>query len=526
MSITASERGKEARAPTPKVAPAAPSQPAVDATSATRFAGGHSFILQLIAELKRRNVVRVGLLYLTFCWVVLDPVHVIFHMLEVPKLANELVLVAMALGLPTVLIFTWLFEFTPSGIKATVLVDPRKSIRVQTGRRLDRAIIVVLSLVVVYLMVDRWWPAKVAPQAVQAPHAAAAPSLVPAQSPAAASSTPAPSSPSAALSPSAAPSSSPAPAPVAKAVATVPAATTSAAALATSRAPSLPAEAAAKSAGLDATVTILDGPALFIRGASRFVAAPGVKLTGGDIVATGADALVQLELEGGTQIALGPQTSLMLLPAGAGPAPLRAAYLLAGWIKVTAGTASPPALEVLRTSRFELGIANNVSVTRLEGEEASVFAEFGSARIAERRRGGAPAPVALKPGQFYSQRAQAAGIVLGRPSPQFLQQLPAPFRDTLPSRIDAFRTRMVAARPAPDFAYADVEPWLKSDSAIRRQLTERWKDKANEPAFRRSLEANLRDLPEWRPILYPPPPIDPDGAHAPAEPTVAKSPPS
>jgi hypothetical protein len=523
MSITASERGKEARAPTPKVAPAAPLQPALDATSATRFAGGHSFILQLIAELKRRNVVRVGLLYLTFCWVVLDPVHVIFHMLDVPLWANELVLVAMALGLPTVLLFTWLFEFTPSGIKATVLVDPRKSIRVQTGRRLDRAIIVVLSLVVVYLMVDRWWPAKVAPQAAGAP---SAPSVVPAQSPAATSSTPPPSSPSAALSPSPAPSSSPAPAPVAKAAATVPAATTTAAALAASAAPSLPAEAAAKSAGLDATVTILDGPALFIRGASRFVAAPGVKLTGGDIVATGADALVQLELEGGTQIALGPQTRLMLLPAGAGPAPLRAAYLLAGWIKVTAGTASPPPLDVLRTSRFELGIANNVSVTRLEGEEASVFAELGSARIAERRRGGAPAPVALKPGQFYSQRAQAAGVVLGQPSPQFLQQLPAPFRDTLPSRIDAFRARMVAARPAPDFAYADVEPWLKSDGAIRRQLTERWKDKANEPAFRRSLEANLRDLPEWRPILYPPPPIDPDGAHAPAEPTVAKSPPS
>jgi hypothetical protein len=519
MSVTASERGEESRAAKPRVAPAAPLQPALDATSATRFAASQSFARKLLAELMRRNVVRVALLYLTFCWFVLDPVHVIFHMLEVPKWVNELVLVAMALGLPAVLIFTWLFELTPSGLKATVLVDPGKSIRVQTGRRIDRAIIVVLSLAIIYLVTDKYWPARreahnaetARPGAAQV---AAAPLPAPAQAPSAA----APATAVMAAAPPAAP-------PVSAATAAPPIAAAPPSAAAPARTPPLQAEAAARGSGPEATVTIMEGPALFIRGDSRFIPAPGVKLTGGDIVVTGADALLQLELEGGTRVDLGPNTSLMWLPAETGSAPRRAAYLLAGWVKVAAGPASQAALDLLRTSRFELGVADGVSVTRLDGEEASVFAELGGARIAERRRGGSPAEVTLKVGQFYSRRAQAAATVLARPSPQFLQQLPAQFLETLPSRLDVFRNRAVAARPAPDFTYAEVEPWLKADGTIRRQVADRWKNKARDPAFRRALEANLRDLPEWQPILYPPPPADPD-AHAPSAPAVAKSPPS
>jgi hypothetical protein len=69
----------------------------------------------LFQELKRRNVVRVALLYLVVCWLILEPVHVIFHMLEVPLWANRIVIVIMALGFPAVTIFAWAFEITPGG---------------------------------------------------------------------------------------------------------------------------------------------------------------------------------------------------------------------------------------------------------------------------------------------------------------------------------------------------------------------------------------------------------------------------
>jgi len=123
---------------------------------------GHSFPIRLrfFEEFKRRNLARVAILYLIACWVILEPTHVVFHMLEVPEWANRLVIILMAVGLPLVLLFSWVYELTPEGLKPTAQVDRASSITRETGRRLDRAIIVVLSLALVYFVADKFWLSK------------------------------------------------------------------------------------------------------------------------------------------------------------------------------------------------------------------------------------------------------------------------------------------------------------------------------------------------------------------------------
>ena len=113
--------------------------------------------LAFLGELKRRNVFRVAILYLIACWVILEPTHVVFHMLEVPQWANRLVIILMAIGFPLVLVFSWVYEVTPEGLKPTVEVDPAKSITDKTGQKLNQAIIVVLSLAVLVLLTDKFW---------------------------------------------------------------------------------------------------------------------------------------------------------------------------------------------------------------------------------------------------------------------------------------------------------------------------------------------------------------------------------
>jgi adenylate cyclase len=115
------------------------------------------FELPFLRELNRRNVVRVALLYLLFCWLILDPLHVIFHMLEVPTWANRLVILLLALGFPGVVLFAWAYEITPEGLKPTAAVAHGQSITKHTGRRLDRAIIVVLTLALAYFVSDKFW---------------------------------------------------------------------------------------------------------------------------------------------------------------------------------------------------------------------------------------------------------------------------------------------------------------------------------------------------------------------------------
>jgi adenylate cyclase len=112
---------------------------------------------RVFEQLKQRNVFRVAVLYLVVCWLILDPVHVIFHMLDVPIWANRLVLMLMAVGFPAVVIFAWVYEITPEGLKPTVEVPHGQSIRRLTGRRLDRAIIAVLAVALAYFVVDKFW---------------------------------------------------------------------------------------------------------------------------------------------------------------------------------------------------------------------------------------------------------------------------------------------------------------------------------------------------------------------------------
>jgi TolB-like protein len=82
-----------------------------------------------------------------------------------------------------VVIFAWVYEITPEGIRPTVEVPHHKSIRKITGRRLDRAIIAVLAVALTYFIVDKFWISRhvAPPQAVTsaspeiAPRATAAP---------------------------------------------------------------------------------------------------------------------------------------------------------------------------------------------------------------------------------------------------------------------------------------------------------------------------------------------------------------
>src|SRR3984893_13135161 len=112
---------------------------------------------RFLEEIRKRNVGRVAILYVVVCWLILEPVHVVFHMLEVPPWANRLVIILLALGFPAALIFVWVYEITPEGLKPTVEVPHGQSIRRQTGRRLDRAIIAVLALAVIYFVADKFW---------------------------------------------------------------------------------------------------------------------------------------------------------------------------------------------------------------------------------------------------------------------------------------------------------------------------------------------------------------------------------
>lgn len=109
-----------------------------------------------IEELKRRNVVRVGVAYVVIAWVVAQVAELALESFEAPVWVIKTVLLLLALGLPFALFFAWAFEITPEGIKKEKDVDRSKSITAQTGRKLDFVIIGVLSVAVAWFAWDKF----------------------------------------------------------------------------------------------------------------------------------------------------------------------------------------------------------------------------------------------------------------------------------------------------------------------------------------------------------------------------------
>jgi TolB-like protein/Tfp pilus assembly protein PilF len=120
----------------------------------------------LIEELKRRNVIRVGLAYLVAAWVVLQIADLVLENIGAPDWVMQTLMLVSALGFPVVLLFSWAFELTPEGIKREKDVAHGESITRHTAHKLDRMTVGLLFVVVLLVVVERMVPEETAPEPV------------------------------------------------------------------------------------------------------------------------------------------------------------------------------------------------------------------------------------------------------------------------------------------------------------------------------------------------------------------------
>ncbi|MFC1776600.1 hypothetical protein ACFL3I_04555 [Pseudomonadota bacterium] len=107
-------------------------------------------------ELKRRNVFRMGIAYIVVAWVLLQAIDFTLDIISAPNWVMQVFFLAGVAGLPIVLIFAWVFEMTPEGIKRESEIDRSQSITHSTGSKLDRTIITFLAFAVVLLLAERF----------------------------------------------------------------------------------------------------------------------------------------------------------------------------------------------------------------------------------------------------------------------------------------------------------------------------------------------------------------------------------
>jgi TolB-like protein len=113
--------------------------------------------MSVFEELKRRNVFRVGIAYAVAAWVLLQMFDVIGDILDLPEWGGKMILAVLVIGFFLALVLAWAFEITPEGLKRESEVDRSQSISNVTGRKLDRAIIGVLVIALVYFVADKFF---------------------------------------------------------------------------------------------------------------------------------------------------------------------------------------------------------------------------------------------------------------------------------------------------------------------------------------------------------------------------------
>ena len=111
---------------------------------------------RFLAELMRRNVFRTAGLYLVCAWLLVQVASTVLPLFGAPQWMPRSVVILLALGFFPVLLFAWVFEITPEGLKREHEVDRRHSITSQTGRRMEHATVVLLAVALGYFAFDKF----------------------------------------------------------------------------------------------------------------------------------------------------------------------------------------------------------------------------------------------------------------------------------------------------------------------------------------------------------------------------------
>ena len=112
--------------------------------------------MTLFSELKRRNVFRVAIAYLAAAWLITEVSETLFPLFGYGDGPARVVVILLAIGFPLFLIFSWVFEITPEGLKLEKDISREESITPQTGKKIDRLIILLLVLALGYFMFDKF----------------------------------------------------------------------------------------------------------------------------------------------------------------------------------------------------------------------------------------------------------------------------------------------------------------------------------------------------------------------------------
>jgi serine/threonine-protein kinase len=122
--------------------------------------------LSFFAELRRRNVFKVGAAYAIVAWLLLQVTDIILPTFNAPQWVLQTTTFLLILGLPVAVILAWAYELTPAGIKADGDVDVSMPVVPASGTRLNYIILGLVVAAVGFIAIDQYVVVDEAPATV------------------------------------------------------------------------------------------------------------------------------------------------------------------------------------------------------------------------------------------------------------------------------------------------------------------------------------------------------------------------
>jgi len=110
--------------------------------------------MSFFKELRRRNVIRVAAGYIVVAWLVVQVVETIFPAFGIGDEAIRFIVIAFAVGFIPVAVLTWVFEWTPDGIRKDEGNESLSPDIAATAKRWDRVVMVVLAAAVTFFVIE------------------------------------------------------------------------------------------------------------------------------------------------------------------------------------------------------------------------------------------------------------------------------------------------------------------------------------------------------------------------------------
>jgi hypothetical protein len=243
-------------------------------------------------------------------------------------------------------------------------------------------------------------------------------------------------------------------------------------------------------------VTLLEGNAKLLRGATWYKVVQGARVEESDILDVAERSQAQIEFVNGGIVNLVGPGIVYFAPAKtkAAPVPL---VVPSGWLKVVSKS---PGMQ-LRAGSFNVTVADAIVVLNVTSTIVEFFVENGDGRLVEILPNGADGPAHdIKRGEYWTRTATGSVSSQSRAPRIFVDKMPRHFIDPLhelAGRLKSPPTLVVDH----EITYAEAEPWLagRDRAVFERRFTPRLRD----PAFRSAVMPVAARYPTWDRILNP-----------------------